>query len=753
MNRFELVKKLSSLAEIPTSEGEIFLELFLRKLSGIITTEQLINIPGLGSFSLHKNSSGQSAVTFFSDTESRELVFYLSEERNVLRYQPFNISLGKPVFPLKGKSESMNFILHPGENFHSLESKTDKLLSFADKTEVIEEGLSPESIVENNIQLTEDIFEEITDSTIEEISEVSFSESEEIISAEDNKESLSSEEIENAAVIDEELPSGEHELPADSLPDTDENPESVSLEDLFEHKFENETEKSVNPDEMMEPEIQDKIVDENDFIPPGEEHITVSFEDLLESEPPDQSASNDNESDLTKEIYPQSNIDLESADSWSSVETNEPVSRDQEEQDDDNYFAPSGDDTVSHIIDETTAESVKNASEIPGDENRNEADNISDVVPEPGDDLIIPEITETEESDLQEQNHDDTKIFSSGSQQDTEEVQEEEAEATLGDLAGKITQQENEFPGEVSKESPDQDKTTFDNKPKDKKKPEDEDFTADYQRVKSLTREFFNLSETEQNEKLSWDFGESEQLEKDIKKVTRAFDEETVGDKNDGFTSVKSRKSTYEWTPETYAEFEKIHLTEEEPEEIVLKKEDEIFTSGRPITKTIKITKSKKKKNKYFVIALSIVTFFAMAVIAYLNFFEGDTVTPIKSKVEPLIIERNDLIPVMAKTETAAVQIIDMPGSVSESGGSTGSLEGDFVKVTDNIYSKGMVFYAQVSSWQTRTKADREMEKYISRGYKAQIETSVLRSGLWYRILVGEFNTQSDAENYLKNNY
>jgi len=93
MNRFELVKKLSSNAEIPNSEGELFLEIFLRKISERITPDQSVNIPEIGSFSYHKSQSGQTRIIFSSDYDMDELSFYLSEEKNIPVYQRYNLCL------------------------------------------------------------------------------------------------------------------------------------------------------------------------------------------------------------------------------------------------------------------------------------------------------------------------------------------------------------------------------------------------------------------------------------------------------------------------------------------------------------------------------------------------------------------------------------------------------------------------------------------------------------------------------------
>ncbi|MCI0690580.1 SPOR domain-containing protein [candidate division KSB1 bacterium] len=57
-------------------------------------------------------------------------------------------------------------------------------------------------------------------------------------------------------------------------------------------------------------------------------------------------------------------------------------------------------------------------------------------------------------------------------------------------------------------------------------------------------------------------------------------------------------------------------------------------------------------------------------------------------------------------------------------------------------------YTVQVSSWQTRRRAEEDAERYAAKGFNAYIQEAYIPSkgGTWYRVRVGRYATQDDAE-------
>ncbi len=57
-------------------------------------------------------------------------------------------------------------------------------------------------------------------------------------------------------------------------------------------------------------------------------------------------------------------------------------------------------------------------------------------------------------------------------------------------------------------------------------------------------------------------------------------------------------------------------------------------------------------------------------------------------------------------------------------------------------------YTVQVSSWQTRRRAEEDAERYAAKGFNAYVQQAYIPSkeGTWYRVRVGRFATQHDAE-------
>jgi cell division septation protein DedD len=54
-------------------------------------------------------------------------------------------------------------------------------------------------------------------------------------------------------------------------------------------------------------------------------------------------------------------------------------------------------------------------------------------------------------------------------------------------------------------------------------------------------------------------------------------------------------------------------------------------------------------------------------------------------------------------------------------------------------------FTVQVSSWQSRSKADEEMSKLEQAGFPAFVESKAIAGQTWYRVRVGKYPTSSEA--------
>jgi cell division protein FtsN len=363
---------------------------------------------------------------------------------------------------------------------------------------------------------------------------------------------------------------------------------------------------------------------------------------------------------------------------------------------------------------------------------------------------------------------------------DIEDNITETAEATFGELAEKI---------------PD---NKVDNTLSSFQKSDVDDVEApgkEYQRVKSLTREFFNLSEVEQNDNmLSWDFGESEQLEKDIRKLTRAFDEidpEHGKENKDGFTPVKSRKATYEWSPGTLPEIEPDYKSEfEDSDTIDFSMDEDIFKSEEPeakqpaepayqqkknkkesvieqkkikkdyarAEKKIKSEEKREQKKSYsFIITVGVLAVITIAVLIYYNFNIFKSAPEVKTKVTPTVIERNDQVPVMMQEPNQTIPDQQTPANNVSAGVEinkpveTVTQTAEIVRVSDGLYKRGAAYFLQISSWKTKSKAEQESSRLIEKGYKSEILTSTLNSVLVYRVLVGEFNSPEEAKNFNNN--
>jgi cell division septation protein DedD len=57
-------------------------------------------------------------------------------------------------------------------------------------------------------------------------------------------------------------------------------------------------------------------------------------------------------------------------------------------------------------------------------------------------------------------------------------------------------------------------------------------------------------------------------------------------------------------------------------------------------------------------------------------------------------------------------------------------------------------YTVQVSAWRTRRRAEEDAERYTAKGFNAYVQQAEIPSkdGTWYRVRVGRYATQQDAE-------
>jgi cell division protein FtsN len=849
MNRLQLVRKFSSISEIPYSEGEIFLEMFIRKIADELSTDQKFNLPGIGTVKLNKDNEGTSSVVFFTD-EGDELIFYIPEQREIINYSKYNLSIGKPVLPLSGKSDNLNFLSQPQEFLHSLESKADTFFS----------SLMPAAVEYNDFESTDietftiekedykdDNDYELADSTIAEITNDLF-DAEDELKTEDKdiddfirrlEEAEASETDEKSAVNDFQ------EISFDEITDIFKSDDTLKIEsseeeDLIigtENKYD---EKHVEDDSLYTeddiciypelPEIETGITEtltgDNLLVNSDKENLMHAEQEVISEYQPPVNHEENTDDDKFNLLAADEEIRIEDQSVLSEEELTVQqdyllISPDQTDiPEEDNYF-----NFLDIDIDEDETEfSLKEAeteeeslvlpeySDLP-EQPEIRISSIIEELPEelkdiPGEDIQHEFDTDTyaaedirfikPEEDLPSQLKDIPDEFNKEDFLSAESIEEEsynpekiipavgEPETTLGSLAEQLIE-ENVVPEplDIYPEETSLDKYLSNPDPSESKT------TKEFQRVKSLTREFFSLSDFEQQEEaLTWEFGGSEP-DSEVKSTTREFEEiaGTASEDPDGFTFVKSKKSTYEWDADSLPDMESVIASGDDfTEEIDLKLDDDIFAADppeyEPIAKSVpagyskepvKVSKKSRpapeeikseykreqKKSSAFIIVISILSFITVAVMAYYYFYPGSILS--SEKVTPVIIERNDRVPVMISEQTSitaqqpvisAEQPSEIPAGQPDNKTTVvrNTPADDIIKVSDGLFKRNNVYYAQVSSWQTKSKADKEVERFRQRGYKAEIQNSVLSSGLWYRILIGEFSSPEEANNFLKTN-
>ena len=145
-----------------------------------------------------------------------------------------------------------------------------------------------------------------------------------------------------------------------------------------------------------------------------------------------------------------------------------------------------------------------------------------------------------------------------------------------------------------------------------------------------------------------------------------------------------------------------------------------------------------------------------------------------KKRIEPVVIDRTFEIPVTYPYKLEKENVDQIPDSLiinpavfirkhtlqaddlsrSELIPSSGNgISNELVRVKENIYQRGSQFIVQVSSWKSKSKAERELRKYIENGFRADlIEESSNDLGKYHRVMIGGFNSIVDANIFLNKN-
>lgn len=144
----------------------------------------------------------------------------------------------------------------------------------------------------------------------------------------------------------------------------------------------------------------------------------------------------------------------------------------------------------------------------------------------------------------------------------------------------------------------------------------------------------------------------------------------------------------------------------------------------------------------------------------------------LKSKIQPNIIERNSSDE-LSQNSVAGIYpstILDSEiispsvflvtqDSISNRGSSEQGnekmiyLSNKLEKVGGNIYKSGEEYYVQVSSFRFKKTAEKEAEKLINKGFKVNIsESNYAEIGKVYRILIGGFNSLTEANEFVIKN-
>jgi len=286
---------------------------------------------------------------------------------------------------------------------------------------------------------------------------------------------------------------------------------------------------------------------------------------------------------------------------------------------------------------------------------------------------------------------------------------------------------------------------------------------------KKITKTFddFELIKTENIESLDDKTGDADNRSKlffeDLKFQDELAEQKENVETKDGYTEVTDQvlKSTSSAPESTYPDSEKEELT---------------LSKSRP----------KKKLMKRLVFpTLALLFIVSASVGVYLNYDKAkglidkyvdrkSSVATTKVNITPKIISRTYEIPVsfpyekgesflssIQDTMLISPSVYAVKYNLSDVGGSEVVLDqnaaaenaSDLLEIGENIYKRGSEFVVQVSSWKSKSKADKELNKYIENGFHAElIEENSNKLGKYHRIMVGGFNSIEEANGFLNKN-
>jgi nucleoid DNA-binding protein len=325
-----------------------------------------------------------------------------------------------------------------------------------------------------------------------------------------------------------------------------------------------------------------------------------------------------------------------------------------------------------------------------------------------------------------------------------------------------------------------------------------------FRRVQSLTNEHKTKEETEED--LSWNFGNQQENNPEELKGSPDFYshyEESAADE-DGFIQVPNKKRTYD-IELSQREQEKLDSIIQEQVKEEQENQDTDATEGFYKDETVQQPKtassvpqqkeyySGRRSTPAFVIAITVIIVIGAALLLYLK--TSDILNPGKEKdaaeqeivnIKPEIIERTYDIPVTYPYSPAGDTISGSAGSgklqkknsaeyitaesnqksedktivtaeIEKKSGQSVTLpayriaDGKFKKVKENLFREGNTYVVQLSSWKSKLKAQAEVSKLRNKGLAAFVEeVSIPGRGIWYRVKIGNFRNQSDAEKFLQ---
>lgn len=110
-----------------------------------------------------------------------------------------------------------------------------------------------------------------------------------------------------------------------------------------------------------------------------------------------------------------------------------------------------------------------------------------------------------------------------------------------------------------------------------------------------------------------------------------------------------------------------------------------------------------------------------------------------KKKIPPVVKKENPVVEKKNQTDG---------NKQSEKKSTTPVIKKDNSKnVKDNIFMENGKYVVQISSWKNKTIAEREVARYLKKGFQAFLTSADLPGrGTWYRVRVGYFNTLEEAE-------